>query len=344
MHSEQPEDLQKRIKLPSVYWKAPEAGYYPRSITEEGKAVWDRVLDQYASDFETRYNMYEWEHPKVEVLWEYAILTYKTVAEDKGVSPFTCAKEAPQGHPTPVPEPVLTQGEETEEIKRQKGESVQPEPTPEPDPTPEPEPTPDEDEDDWDDPEIKAALDSKLKATQKNIKTHAKQALAAVKIVDKGARLGKKTHLFSAQGSGGRVTFYDQPKEMFTLVIQREIENVDVEEFIEGNDQGKNWDDVVKYLKGKQWFAVGSEEGSEDLALSDKKVNGNVALSLQEGGLYLYTFYYVTQEEGMYLTGDDESVSNIKKKLLGVGMYLKENHVWPPLGGENLPAYKRTWS
>ena len=155
-------DLRERILLAAAGGTEPKSGLYPRGITEKGKEIWDRVMKDYGDTFNERYASNKWEHPKNEVLWAYAILTYQNVANKQGVTPFTGGTQPdtrPPDEVAPAPPPAPAPPAPA-------APAPAPLPTPEPVPEPAPVPLPVVEEEEIDLDEVDARLAKQVSTTQ----------------------------------------------------------------------------------------------------------------------------------------------------------------------------------
>lgn len=314
-------DLYKRILLEAQTVKVPKTGYYPRGITPEGKSLWDGVINESMDAFKEAYVSYTWDHPKNEVLWAYSILTYMMSADDQNVVPFTGGTAEQIKKVVDTPEPVVT-----------------PEPPVTPPPVEEIVDDEDEEEDDADEEyaKLEKAIQDKFSQNRSNIKKGTKEAVMALKKTDSSARLRKESLICWSKRKTGFLDKKGTPA--FYFIIARV--------FYTGKDPSEleeDWDNTVEYLVRKKWFAVGKEEDAEDLQMSNAKMRGNVMLSLQAQGVFLYEMYYFNTTEAANLTGLSKAEA-IKKRMLDVAEYYKQNGTLPPLGEENLPSMKFKWS
>jgi len=91
------EDLRRKILKLGSTSGPPSKDLYPRNITEDGKAVWAQVIDNYMGIFEERcaaykrddLQTYKRNNLKNDVLWSYAVSTFINVCHKLGIRPFT---------------------------------------------------------------------------------------------------------------------------------------------------------------------------------------------------------------------------------------------------------------
>ena len=316
-------DLRERILLAAAGGTEPKSGLYPRGITEKGKEIWDRVMKDYGDTFNERYASNKWEHPKNEVLWAYAILTYQNVANKQGVTPFTGGTQPdtrPPDEVAPAPPPAPAPPAPA-------APAPAPLPTPEPVPEPAPVPLPVVEEEEIDLDEMDARLAKQVSTTQTMLNVLRKEAVTALRMVGISAIPRKSRSVFYTQGK----KFWSKVPgagQVFWFGISTDIPVKDVDRML------ADWGDSVDYLEGKGWSLF--DEAEHDLWIlwdNTRDRHGDVILAVVDNGnrVELREQFYFAPEDAESLT-DATETAEVGKRMISIGNYYRENNELPPSG------------